>query len=296
MKKFIILLFVSYLFSLPGSSAEYADLSKVIQPGKWLRNIHVKTEFEGDASYAIVQIFFPKDYTKNKNYKTLIALHQYGANEKDWEANASIEFFANKYRFVIVCPRMDKSLYETAYYPETLYKWNVIPGGKYVGETLIKFLSDNFALARNRESTGIIGVTVGAHGAVLIAAKYPDKFGACAGISGYYDVISMQNSHMIESIYGSYKNNPQRWENDDNPLKIAENLKGIHVYLYHGIRSDAFQTAQSQIMAIKIKQLEKKSPGYNIIYKDNKNGYYGWLYWKGQLPQIMEFMDYNLKN
>jgi len=190
---------------------------------------------------------------------------------------------------------MGKSVYESSYYPETTHKWNVIPGGKFVGETLIKFLNDNFSLALKKESTGIVGIVAGAHGSILTACLYPEKFGVAAGISGYYDPTIMQNSKMIEAVYGSYKNFQIRWETDDNTLKLAERLKKVHVYLYHGLKQDAYKPEQSRIMAIKLKQLQKKSPEeYSIVYKDNKFGLYGWTSWRGQIPEMMDFMNEKL--
>lgn len=294
MKRTLILFIMLLSASITGTAGD-VDYGSLAQPGKWLRNIIVKTEYMGETSSAKIQIYFPKGYSKGKQLRTIIALPQYAVNEKDWENGAAIESSANKYNIVIVCPDMDKSVYESSYYPETKAKWNVIPGGKFVGETLIKFLNDNFSLALKKESTGIAGVIAGAHGAILTACQYPEKFQAAAGISGYYDPTILQNSGMIEAVYGSYSKFQTRWENDDNPLKLSEKLKGVHVYLYHGLKQDAYNPGQSRIMAIKLKQLQKKSPEYSVVYKDNKFGAYGWLYWRGQIQEMMEFMDEKLK-
>jgi S-formylglutathione hydrolase FrmB len=279
---------------MSGSAGE-TDYAAQVQAGKWLRNVVVDTEYMGETSSAKIQIYFPQDYSRGKQLRTIIALHQYNHNEKDWENGSSIQSHANKYNMVIVCPKMDNTLYETSYYPETSYKWNVIPGGKFIGETLIKFLNDKFSLALKKKSTGIMGVTVGAHGAIVVACHYPEKFQAAAGIAGYYDPTIMQSSKMIESVYGKYKDFQARWENDDNPLKLAERLKNVHIYLYHGLRTDAFNPGHSQLMAIKLGQLHKKDPSYSIVYRDSKNGFYGWTWWKGQVTELMEFMNEKLE-
>ncbi|PKL18010.1 MAG: hypothetical protein CVV49_08020 [Spirochaetae bacterium HGW-Spirochaetae-5] len=292
MKKILFLFFLSAAAAL---SAADTDYSSQIQPGKWLRNVIVKTEYMGETSSAKIQIYFPKSYSKGKKFRTIITLHQYDNNERDWENGASIESYANKYNMIIVSPDMGKSVYETSFYPETTHKWNVVPGGKFVGETLIKFLNDTFSLSLKKQNTGIAGIVAGAHGAILIPCHYPDKFGAAAGISGYYDPTIMQNSRMIEAVYGSYKNFQTRWENDDNPLMLADRLKGVHIYLYHGLKQDAYQPGQSRIMAIKLKQLQKKSPDdYSVTYKDNKTGLYGWTSWRGQISDMMDFMNEKL--
>lgn len=293
MKKTLFTIIILLIASI--SITAEVDYSSQIQPGKWLRNIIVMTEYNGETSTAKIQIFFPKGYIKGKTHRTIIALHQMDSNERDWENGAAIESHANKYNIVIVCPSMGKSVHETSYYPETSYKWNVIPGGKFLGETLIKFLNDNFAIATGKEYTAIAGVIAGAHGSILTACHYPDKFIAAAGISGFYDPTSLANGRMIEAIYGNYRNFPDRWEKDDNPLFLAEKLKGVHVYLYHGLRQDAYQPEQSRLMAIKLKHLQKKSDKYSVLYKDNKNGAYGWSSWRQQIPELMEFMNEKLK-
>lgn len=267
-----------------------------ITPGKWLRDVTVPISYNGETSSAKIQIYFPKDYVKGKNFRTLIALPQYDDNMRDWEEGSlTLESQANRYRFVIVCPAMGKTIYETSYYPETTNKWSIVPGGRYVVEVLIPFLAENFGLAADKESTGIMGVVMGAHGAILIAATWPERFGAAAGISGFYDPTIMQNSRMIESVYGSYRKFQERWENDDNPLKMAERLAGVPVYIHHGGKMDAFQEGQSRIMAIKLKQLENKSSSYSITYSESKTGQYGWLYWRVQVPEVLAFFDTKLK-
>lgn len=295
MKKTFAVLMITFLTITTGVKAEEPDYANQIQPGKWLKNIQVPVTHEGETSTARIQIFFPKDYVKGKYHRTVIALHTYGERENEWETNTSIASLANKYSIVVVCPAMNKSLSETAFYPETAYRWNILPGGKYIGETLITFLNRTFSLATKKSGTGIIGVTAGARGALLVAATYSDKFAAAAGISGYYDQSTMPTSKMIESVYGSYRKNQQRWETEENVLKMADMLKGVSVYIYHGEKNDAFNPIQSKLMAIRLKQLEKKDSGYSITYKEGKTGGYGWLYWKGQAEPVMEFMNEKLK-
>ncbi|MCL1864487.1 MAG: esterase family protein [Spirochaetes bacterium] len=289
-----LLLFIYFIaISQLTVSAEDIDYTNRIQPGRWLKSVTVKTEFMDESGAVNIQIYFPRSYVKGKKLRTIIALHQYDGNERDWESSG-VESFADKYNMVIVCPAMKRSVYEDSFYAETTYRWNVIPGSKFLGETLIKFLNGNFSLALKRESTGIMGVEAGAHGAILTPCYYPNRFKAAAGISGYYDPTAMQNSKMIEAVYGSYKIFQDRWDNDASPLKLAEKLKGVNVFLYHGLKYDSYQPEQSRVMAIKIKQLQKKSPDYSITYKESKNGSKGWINWKYQVSDIMSFMNENL--
>ncbi len=291
-KSFFLLALIPFIISCATTRPHDMRYKGEIIPGKWLKHISVPVSDGKETSSAVIQIYFPKNYKRGENIRTIIALHSYNSNERDWETNTSIEYLADKYNFVIVCPNMKKSLYETSYYNDTTYKWNIIPGGVFVGEVLVNYLNRNFSLAYEKGKTAIMGVTVGAHGAILMASKY-DAFGAAAGISGYYDPTIMSSSNMIASVYGNYNKNKQRWENDDNNLKLAEKLAGVKVFLFHGTKNDAFTPGQSRIMAIKLKHLQKKSSSYSITYSENKGGYYGWTFWKNRLPEVMEFLDAN---
>jgi S-formylglutathione hydrolase FrmB len=302
MKRYILfLMIIPFIFSC-GTAGDTKISTTVTQkysgeivPGKWARDIAVPFSYNGEASSARIQIFFPKDYAAGKKFRTIIALHQYDNGSRDWETGAGLESLANRYRFVIVCPSMGKTLYESSYYPETVNKWNIMPGGKFIGEALVPFLRGGFGLASGRSNTGIMGVTVGAHGAILVAGIYADRFGAAAGLSGYYDPTIMQNSKMIESVYGSYNNNRLRWETEDNALRNAEKLSGVAVFLYHGGKNDAFHEGQSRLMAIRLKHLQNKSSAYSITYSEQKNYQYGWTWWKTQVPAVMEFFDAHLR-
>lgn len=294
----VIILITCATLTGTGQKADSSDKIKkdsFINPGRWLKNIIVDTEYEGQKSHAKIQIFFPLSYVQEEKIRTVIALHSYDSNEREYENNSSIESYANKYNLVIVCPSMGKTIYENSFYPETSCKWNVIPGGKFTGETLINFLNKNYNLALTKNSTGIMGLTTGAYGALSVAARYNNKFQAAAGLSGFYDSTTIQRPRIIEAVYGSYKNHTDRWEKEASVIAIAEKLAGIPVFLYHGTGGDIFNPGQSRMLAIKIKSLQKSSNAYSVTYRENKSGYQGWIYWKRQIPEIMEFMDQNLK-
>ncbi len=285
---------ILFLVSCATTGSFNKKYSSQIVPGRWLKKIMVPITKGEKKSATIIQIYFPKGYQKGEELRTIIALPSYNSNEREWEKNAAVERFADKYNFAIVCPNMKKSLYESLFYENTEYRWNTVPGGKFVGEILINYLRQNFNLGNGKNKTGIMGVTVGAHGAVMVAAK-SENFGAAAGISGYYNPSLMTTSKMVASVYGTYNKNKERWEKDDNVLSMAQGLSGVKVFLSHGTKNDAFNPGQSRLMAIKLKHLQNKSGSYHIQYQESKGGYYGWTFWKKQIPHVMAFFDSSLK-
>jgi len=292
-----ILIFCCLLF-LQACLAKNLQFSykKKITPGQWLRHLKIEFSDKDQTASTQVQIFFPKNYLKGKKFRTLIALHPYNGSLTDWEKYTPIESYANQHDFVLVCPEMGKTVYETKFYPETIEKWNSIPGGVFVGEILIKYLQKNFALAADRESTGIFGVSTGARGAILIASVYNDVFGAVAGLSGNYDSLATTHSKLLTDVYGEYKDFKERWQKKDNIMLLAENLEETSLFLWHGKKDYIASNKQTILLVMKLRLFQKKEgEGYDFQYFEHKRASYGWPYWKEVVPEMMTFFEEKLK-
>ncbi len=186
---------------------------------------------------------------------------------------------------------MRTTVYESKFYPETKKKWASIPGGKFVGEVLVNYLISNFSLAYDRKKTGLFGISTGARGGLLLACKYKDKFSSVAGFSGDYDPVSMKNSKILINIYGEYKKFKQRWANDDNVMKLADNLKDTSIYLSHGTKDYIVPRLQTVLLVVNLKKLNTKHGGYDMLYKEKKHSTHDWKYWRQVLPDVMSFFD-----
>ncbi len=299
MKKIISLfLFMSlFVFSADGlllARPNRFSYAGEILPGKWIRNLKVVYSEEKDG-FRYVQIFFPAEYKKGENTRVLIALHGYGANLREWEMNSYIEKLANELNFVIVCPDMGNTVYESRFYPETTVKWAGIPGGKFISENLINYLNNTFALAYDRDKTGIFGLSTGGRGAMLLSALHPDIFGAAAGLSGDYDPLSMPRDRLLTAVYGNSKQFEERWKTDDNIINLAEKLINTPLYISHGEKDSIVPKEQSWIFALKLKHLQKKMGGFDITYFEKKHSMHDWHYWGSMLPEVMNFFNKKLK-
>lgn len=263
--------------------------------GRRLAAVNRGPRFDGRKKYTgKLQIYFPKEYKRGKAVRTLIVLHGYNGTMRDWEKNSAIKKFADQYGIALVCPAMGKSLYASQYFPETKVKWAPLPGGIYMNTVLIPFIRSNFNLATDKAKTGIMGLSTGGRGALLTAARIPESFAATAGVSGDYDPLSMTRNHILRSVYGEYKNFKSRWEQQDNMMRMAVNLKGVAVFISHGGKDYSVPREQSMLLAMRLKQLEKKSGGYKVAYNEVSHGIHDWRYWRKILPDMMKFFDENM--
>ena len=298
MGKILLLIFLFFIQSCSPKILK-VNYSGEIRSGNWLRNLKVNYVLKGDQKekfYVPLQIYFPKNYQRGDNSRTIIALPSYNGLLKDWEENTNIEYLANEYNLVLVCPQMGRTVYETKFYPETKVKWSGIPGTVFIGEKLIPYLRDNFALAGDRSKTGILGVSTGARGAILASSVYHDLFGAAAGLSGNYDALAMTNNKTLISVYGEYRDFKERWLQDDNILELSKNLENTSLFLWHGQKDYVVSHKQSIIFVMRLRQYRRDNGGgYEVIFKEKKYSSYGWRYWKRMVPEVMDFFDKKLK-
>jgi putative tributyrin esterase len=265
-----------------------------LQPGTWLRDIRIPYQSDNNNFQATAQIYFPRDYKKGNNNRTLVVLPGYNQSMRVWEQHSGIERYADKYGFVLVCPEMGKTLYETSFYPETSVKWGGIPGGKFVALTLIDYMRNTFDLCNSREKTGIMGLSTGARGAIMLAALYSDRFGATAGLSGDYDPTIMTSDRLLTSIYGDFSKNTERWEREASVLYFADKLKNTSVFLAHGGKDFVVYKEQTIILAIKLKQLHNQEGGYDVVYRLKAYKMHDWSFWGSMVPEITQFFDEKL--
>jgi S-formylglutathione hydrolase FrmB len=276
-----------------GSAAPEKIIRPDVKPGKWLRNVRVSYQLDKATHQGIVQIYFPKKYNGAAGTRTLIVLHGYRQNPSDWENGTHISEYADTYGFVLVCPAMTTTLYESEYFPETVNTWAPMPGGVYITKVLVGFLRKNFGLAGDRKLTGIFGVSTGARGAILLAAQHPDLFGAAAGLSGDYDSVSIKNDRLLISVYGSYDAHRDRWEKEANILKMASSLDRTPVFLGHGTLDAVVPPPQTKMLADRLKELAGGTNRYECVVdlvKSNGAGH-DWKYWGSLVPDVLKFFD-----
>lgn len=292
MKKVIILSLVLFIFAACESGSNISRVKVdpqykgTIQKGKWNKNLSM----QAGGQTINYQIYFPSKFKLGKPFKTIILLHDFGKDKREFEIYSRIEGLAEKYNTVLAAPSMGNTIYASKYFPDTKSKWNSIPGTVFIGEHFIPHLQKTFGLAASKQLTSIIGVGNGGFGAVLISELYSDKIGNTAGIDGYYDHLVMTRKTIIKNIYGDYRSNRQRWETEDNIFKNAESLKNTKLIIIHGVKNVFYRVEHARMLAIKMKSLGKTNPGfYKFKYIEKSGGKYEWRHWNIYLNTVFEF-------
>lgn len=153
-------------------------------------------------------IVLPDNYSKNKNYPTVYLLHGYSGNFESW---ASDDFetiqYADLYDMIFVIPDGGFSswYFDSPIDPEWRYE-------TFVSSELVTFVDKNYATIKSPKARAITGLSMGGHGALYLAFRHQDIFGATGSMSGGVDIRPFPRNWDMEKRLGSYAEYPENWE------------------------------------------------------------------------------------
>ena len=217
--------------------------------------------------------------------KVLYLLHGLSGNEDEWTRFSKIEYYAKKYNFIIIMPRVDRS-----FYCNTKYKADYFD---YIADELPEMISEWFRINTERENTFIVGESMGGYGAVKIGLSRPDKYTGIGALSGVLDYDSF--ARMIRSNEWPDMTSAEldALYDEDTPMKLAEKavklekkpkliqLCGTEDFLY-----DNNQTFRKHLQKI----------GYEHTYREGP-GEHAWPYWDKAVQYVfMFFRDLDPEN
>ena len=107
----------------------------------------------------------------------------------------------------------------------------------YVIDQLIPLIDEHFRTRADRSQRAVMGVSMGAYGSMMFAARHPDLFSSAASISGAVNsnvgaigaALSLSPTFQggsIDAIYGPRSSQEIRWRGH-NPTDLADNLRGL---------------------------------------------------------------------
>ncbi|SFW84410.1 alpha/beta hydrolase [Chitinophaga sancti] len=153
-------------------------------------------------------VITPSDYSSSQHYPVLYLLHGYSGNYSDWVIkDPSLVTLTDQYHMIIVCPDGDFG----SWYIDSEVK----KGSKYetyVGTELINWIDQHYSTIANRTGRAITGLSMGGHGALFLAFRHPNTFGAAGSMSGGVDLRPFPLNWDLEKLLGKYSESPERWE------------------------------------------------------------------------------------
>ncbi|MEI6948885.1 alpha/beta hydrolase family protein [Paraflavisolibacter sp. H34] len=219
------------------------------------------------------------------NYKTMgelpvvYLLHGFGGNYSDWIAKASrFQKAADQYGLIIVCPDGNNSWYWDSPVDPS-YKYET-----YVSLELVKWVDGNYRTIRNRSGRAITGLSMGGHGALYLAFRHQDVFGAAGSMSGGVDIRPFPRYWEMEKRLGSYAQNPALWEQHTviNMLHLLT-PQSLSLIIDCGTE-DFFYTVNQNLH----EKLQERNIPHDYI---TRPGAHNWPYWNNAVGYQLLFFS-----
>jgi S-formylglutathione hydrolase FrmB len=155
-----------------------------------------------------VVVITPDNYASAQKLPVVYLLHGYGGNHLDWIDKAKgFEKAADLYNLIIVCP---DGGFNSWYWDSPVDQASQYE--TYISKELVNAIDAKYKTIQDRKGRAITGLSMGGHGALYLAFKHQDVFGAAGSMSGGVDIRPFPNNWDIAKRLGSYAEFPERWE------------------------------------------------------------------------------------
>ena len=224
----------------------------------------------------------PSGYASGKEFPVVFLLHGYGGNYSDWVQKApSVTALADTYQTIIVCPDGNKGSWYFDSPVDPAYRYET-----YITDELVKWVDANYRTIKDRSARAITGLSMGGHGALYLAFKHQDVFGAAGSMSGGVDIRPFPKNWEIPARLGAYAQFPERWE-QNTVTNMLHLLTSGSLALIIDCGTDDFFFKVNTILHEKLKE---RNIAHDFIARP---GGHSWPYWNNAVNyQLLYFSRY----
>ena len=213
-------------------------------------------------------VILPDDYSAGKNFPAVYLLNGYSGGYKDW-VRPNVKTTADEYGIIAVC--VDGG-YESWYFDspaDTSSKYET-----YISKEIPAYIDAHYRTIKDREHRAIAGLSMGGHGAMYLAIKHKDFFGACASMSGGVDFTPFPDNWAIAKVLGDYEHHKTLWEqNTVNYLVGFLKDKDLAISFECGTEDffiNVNRALHEKLLSLKISHDYAERPGaHNWTFWDN---------------------------
>lgn len=218
--------------------------------------------------------------TGETEYPLLFLLHGAGDNYSGWVKRVpEIVAYADQYNVLIVCP--DGGL--TSWYIDSPID-ETMQFETYINGELYSYVMNNYPVSKAAKQHAITGNSMGGHGAVYSALRYPQHWGAVGCLSGGVDFRPFPDSWDIKKRLGTYAENPQVWDEHVVINQIDKIKPGtLSISIDCGVDDFFIHVNRNLHQAL----MDRKIPHDYI----ERPGEHNWRYWSNALKHQISYFD-----
>jgi S-formylglutathione hydrolase FrmB len=223
---------------------------------------------------------------KNNSYPVVYLLHGYGGWYSNWLIRVpQLKEYADEYNLMIVCPDGGNSSWYFDSPVDSTMKYET-----YIGKEVPDYIDANYKTIKDRKARAISGLSMGGHGALFLAFRHPETFGACGSMSGGFDLYSSRNKYDIIKRIGDTIQYADNWKKYSVTNIIEHYPKDSLAITFDCGNSDPFYPSNhllhEKMLALKIPHDYTERPGKH-----------DWAYWRNSIQyHLLFFRNYFAKN
>jgi S-formylglutathione hydrolase FrmB len=229
-------------------------------------------------------VITPDNYANDKELPVVYLLHGYAGNYADWVTKAKgFEKAADLYEMIIVCPDGNNSWYWDSPIDDK-FKYET-----YVSSELVKWIDSKYKTINNRKGRAITGLSMGGHGALYLALKHQDVFGAAGSMSGGVDIRPFPNNWDMALRLGKYAEHSESWEKN-TVINLLHLLTSNSLAILIDCGTDDFFFKVNQNLH---EQLLYRNIPHDYI---TRPGAHTWNYWSNAINYQLLYLSTYFKN
>ncbi len=228
-------------------------------------------------------IILPESYKiKNNNYPVVYLLHGYAGDYANWISKVpEIKNYADEFQEIIVCP---DGHFNSWYFDSPVD--SSIRYETYISYEVPHYIDSVYKTIAKRKARAICGLSMGGHGAIFIAWRHSDIFGAAGSMSGVVDISHFKTKYELINVIGDTVKNSEIWKNSSVINIVETKTYQTPELIFDCGTSDIFIEANREFNK---KLLQLKIPH---DYTE-RPGMHDWQYWQNAIGyQLLFFRKY----
>lgn len=187
----------------------FASLSQAAK----VETLNVRSEAMHKDIPAVIAV--PDAYAARKEaFPVVYLLHGFGGNYDRWNKMSPLGELADRYQTILVCPDgLDSWYFDIPTDPNYQYE-------TYISKEVVAYMDQHYRTIQAPKGRAIAGLSMGGHGAMFLALRHKETFGAAGSMSGGLDIRPFPQNWNISKRIGSIEEHPEKWE----ALTVINNL------------------------------------------------------------------------
>jgi S-formylglutathione hydrolase FrmB len=221
----------------------------------------------------------PANYSTQKDFATVYLLHGAYGTYSNWIKRVpALQDEADKNQLLIVCPDGAVNSWYFDSPIDSTYKFET-----HVSKEVPAYIDAHYKTKKDRKYRAITGLSMGGHGAMFIAFRHAEIFGACGSMSGALNISTIKNGYDLNKRLGQ-ADSTNTYYNDWSVLNLIEKKPSdsLAIIIDCGIQDFIYgmsKAAHEKLMSLKIPHDYIERPGKH-----------DWNYWRNAVQyQLLYF-------